>query len=568
VNTRLEIRAGQCTQAGIKPRNEDCCGIRLPEDALEREHKGVVAVVADGVGSAEAGREASEYCVQGFIADYYSTPISWSVKTSGERIIQALNSWLHAQGQRHFAAELSLASTLSALVLKSATAHCFHVGDSRIWRVRNGEIRPLTRDHRLSDGSRTWLARAMGGEYGVRLDYNAVPLEAGDRFLLTTDGVHEFLPAERLRELAESLPPEEAARAIVQAALDAGSDDNLTCQVIEVVSLPSASEEEYYRRLTELPFPPPLAPGMALDGYRILKELHASPTVQVFLAEDTDTGETVAIKTPSVNFEDDPVYIDRFMHEEWVGQRISHPNVLRVLTPRRKRSCLYYATEYLEGRSLAQWMLDHPKPPLDAVRDIAHQIIAGLRAFHRREMVHQDIKPENIMIDRHNRVKIIDFGSVFVAGLREIHSPVARSHIEGTANYIAPELFDGYAPTPKSDMFSLAVTIYEMLSGGRLPYPLVEKARKARRYDYTPLRQRNTDVPAWMDEAIRRAAHPDPDRRYEAFSEFERDLSRPNPALMRARTPLIERDPVRFWQVLSLLLLLLNLVAWLLLSGA
>ncbi len=568
MSTCLEVRAGQCSRAGVKPHNEDCCGIRIPEGGPECEHKGIVAIVADGVGSSEAGREASEYCVQGFIADYYSTPHSWSVKTSGERIIRALNSWLYAQGQRRYGSDLSLASTLAAVVLKSATAHLFHVGDSRIWLVRDGEIRCLTKDHRLIvDRNKTYLARAMGGEHEVHFDYGSIVLEAGDRLLLTTDGVHEFLPAERLRLLAEGQPPEEAARAIVQAALDAGSDDNLTCQIVEIVSLPSGSEEEYHRRLTELPFPPPLTPGMTLDGYRILRELHASPTVQVYLAEDGERGETVVIKTPSVNFEDDPAYIDRFVHEEWVGQRIEHPNVFRVLQPRRKRSCLYYVSEYLEGQSLAQWMRDHPKPELNDVRDIARQIIAGLRAFHRREMVHQDIKPENIMIDRHRRVKIIDFGSTFVAGLKEIYTPVERAHIEGTANYIAPELFDGFAPTPKSDMFSLAVTLYEMLSGGHFPYARMDEARKARRYDYTPLRQRNPAVPAWMDEAIRKAAHPDPERRYDAFSEFEQDLNRPNPALLRERTPLIERDPLKFWKALALLLLLANLLTLMLWLG-
>lgn len=561
------ILAGQASSAGIKPHNEDSCGIHIPRNRSELAHKGIVAVVADGVGSSEAGREAAEHCVLGFIADYYSTPESWSVKTSGQRVIRAINAWLYSQAQRR---GVGMASTLAVAILKSASVHLFHVGDSRIWLLRHGELRQLTQDHRLIvDRQKSFLARAMGGEHEVHVDYDRVMLEEGDRLILTTDGIHDWVDAGQLASMAGDNEPEEAAQRIIEAAQQAGSDDNLTCQIIEIVALPDMSGEEFFRRLTELPFPLPLSAGMDFDGYRIIRELHASPTVQVYLAEDTQAPEgenPVVLKTPSIQFEDDPAYIDRFVHEEWVGQRLDHPNVFKVLKPRRKRRFLYYVAEYLDGQSLAQWMLDHPRPELSEVRRIAHQIIAGLRAFHRREMVHQDIKPENIMIDRHQHVKIIDFGSVFVAGLEEIHTPLARPGVEGTANYIAPELFDGFLPSPRSDMYSLGVTLYEMLSGGHFPYGVVDRARKHRTYDYTPIRHYNREVPVWMDEAIRRAVHPNPDRRYDTFSEFEDDLNQPNPALMKSTAPLLERDPVNFWRGLAIILLVLNLILLLLLS--
>ncbi len=566
MSNKLSIDAGQCSSAGVKAQNEDCCGIRIP-DGMELTHKGIVAVTADGVGSSEAGREASEYCVQGFISDYLSTPMSWRVKTAGERIIRSLNSWLYNQGQRRYASELSLASTLAVLILKSTTAHLFHVGDSRIYLIRNRAIRCLTKDHRLVvDRNKTYLARAMGGEHEVHFDYDAEPLQIGDRFVLTSDGVHEFLDNKQIMQLALDHGPEDAAAAIVAAALQAGSDDNLTCQVIHVTGLPNQDENEFYRELTALPFPPALTPGMQLDGYRIIRELHASRTIQVYLAEDTDSGDTVVIKTPSVNFEDDPAYIDRFLHEVWVGRRINSPHVFKVYQLKRKRSCLYYVTEYLEGRSLAQWIVDNPKPDLEQVRSIIAQVIKGLRAFHRREMVHQDVKPENIMIDKHGVIKVIDFGSTQVAGLKEIYTPVQQAHIEGTANYIAPELFDGFEGSPQSDLFSLGVTVYEMLSGGHFPYGEQEEAKRRKRYDYITVRKYNLDVPIWMDGAIRKAVDPDPNKRYEVMSEFLADLTTPNPALMREHAPLLERDPVSFWRGLSILLALLNLALLYLLS--
>ena len=556
---RLIVEAGQCSQAGIKTQNEDCCGIRIPDND-ELTYKGIVAVTADGVGSSEAGKEASEYCVQGFIADYLSTPLSWSVETAGDRVIRSLNSWLYSQGQRRYSSELSLASTLAVLVLKSTTAHCFHVGDSRIYLLRDGEIRCLTNDHRLIvDRNKTYLARAMGGEYEVNFDYSNHNIKADDIFLLSTDGIHEFLSDSDINQLAQSSSDaESAATAVVDAALVAGSDDNVTCQIIRIKQLPNQDENEYYRQLTALPFPPPLDVGMILDGYRIIKELHTSVTIQVYLAEDIESSETVVIKTPSVNFEDDPAYIDKFLHEVWVGRRLDNPHVFKVHQLKRQRSCIYYITEFLEGRSLAQWILDNPEPDLDEVRDIVEQIIKGLRAFHRKEMIHQDIKPENIMIDKHKIIKIIDFGSTQVAGLQEVHTPIERLKIEGTANYIAPELFDGFEGTPHTDMYSLGVTVYEMLSGGNFPYGKLDQAKAHKHYDYISIRNHNSNVPVWMDGAIEKAVQKKPASRYETFSEFLFDLNKPNPALMKTTAPLFERNPVGFWRGLSIVLLITN----------
>ncbi len=566
MSNKLIIAAGQCTKAGIKAQNEDCCGIRIPE-GLDLTHKGIVAVTADGVGSSEAGKEASEYCVQGFISDYYSTPMSWSVQTSAERIIHSLNSWLYSQGQRRYASELSLASTLAVLILKSTTAHLFHVGDSRIYLIRKGKIKALTKDHRLVvDRNKTYLARAMGGEYEVHLEYNSIHIEAGDIFVLNTDGIHEFIDGETIKQLALAQKDAEfAATSIVQAALEAGSNDNVTCQILHIEQLPNQDENEYYRQLITLPFPPPLSAGMQLDGYRIMREIHTSVTVQVYLAEDSETGETVVIKTPSVNFEDDPAYIDRFMHEEWVGRRINNPHVFKIYDLKRHRSSLYYVTEFLEGSSLAQWILDHPNTDLNEVRRIAEQVVKGLRGFHRKEMVHQDLKPENIMIDPDDNVKIIDFGCVQVSGLKEIYTPIQDQSVQGTANYIAPELFDGFEGTPKSDMYSLGVTLYTMLSHGHFPYGQLEKAQKHKHYNYISVRQYNQQVPVWMDSALEKSIHPNPEKRYDRFSELLRDLSKPNPSMMKTSAPLIERNPIGFWRGLSVIMLCINFILlWLL----
>lgn len=556
------IHAGQCSIAGVKASNEDSCGLRIPDGELLFD-KGLAAVIADGMSGSEAGREAAESCVSGFLSDYFSTPESWSVETSGAKVLTALNRWLYAQGQQRYGSARGMVTTFSALVIKSATAYLFHVGDTRIYRWRDHQLEQLTRDHRTQVGlDKTYLSRAMGIDLNLDIDFRIVPVEPGDLFLLSTDGVHDFLPdRELIPFLQETTEDCEArAQAIVQKALDKGSDDNISCQILYLLQPPAQAAADIYRHLTDLPFPPPLEPGMVLDGYKILRELHASKRTQIYLAVDQDTQAEVVLKTPSVNYEDDAEYIDAFLHEEWAGRRIHSPHVLKVLETVRRRQCLYYVTEHLPGKTLREWMNDTPDPAFDVVRDIVSQIAAGLRAFHRLEMIHQDLKPENILIDRHGTVKIIDFGSAKIAGIEETVSPLKRDNLLGTRNYTAPEYLQGYPASNRSDIYSLGILAYEMLTG-KLPYKTEITARNLRRVNYQSARSINPEIPAWMDAALRKAVHTDVSRRYGLLSEFVHDLSQPNEALLTtALPPLLERNPAAFWRWLALASLLINLI--------
>ncbi|RMD79256.1 MAG: bifunctional protein-serine/threonine kinase/phosphatase [Gammaproteobacteria bacterium] len=555
------LRVGQHSAAGPKPLNEDSCGIRLPEGGPAL-WKGAAAVVADGVSAAEAGKEAAEACVQGFLGDYYSTPDSWTVKHAAGRVITALNRWLYGQS----AAGRGMVSTLTAVVVKGGSAHLFHVGDSRAWRLRRGELEQLTRDHQARVGERRFLARAMGLEPGVEIDYRRLGLEAGDVLALTTDGVHDVLAPEDLARLLEgaAADPEAAARRVVEAALAAGTRDNATCQVLAVEALGEADEEGLYARLQELPFPPPLEPGMILDGYRILRELHASARTQVYLALEPGTGRRVVLKTPSPSYQDDPAYIERFLHEEWIGRRVRSPHLLRFLEPRGPRQFLYQVTEHVEGQTLRQWMDDRlgrrrggpgaGPADLETARGLLEQIGKGLQALHRMDTVHLDLKPENVLVDRHGTVKLIDFGSARVGGLEELAVPWRRDGALGTLGYLAPEILQGYPATPRADVYSLGVLAYELLSGGH-PYGGPLDPRRLGRARYRPLSQRLPEIPAWVDGAIRKAVSLDPRRRQAEVAELLHDLRHPNPELVpREPLPLLERDPVAFWRGAALLL--------------
>ena len=562
----LVATLGFATDQGIKAENEDFVGALIPDEP-QLVHKGLVAAIADGMSGSEGSRQASHCCVASFLADYYSTPDSWSVKQAGQKVISATNSWLYSQGQSRFQSDKGMVSTLSILVLKSTTAHLFHVGDSRIYRLRRNNLEQLTRDHRVwLSHDKNYLNRAMGIEPRLEVDYKSCPLEQGDLFLMTTDGVHDFIDEKSLKNLLLEIPDLDClADKILQIAKNNNSDDNLTCQLLRVENLPDAKEDEIMHRHANLPFPPPLAAGMVLDGYRIEAELHASKRTQVYLATDSQNGRKVVLKTPSILYDDDAQFIEHFLHEEWAGKRINHENVVKIINTNRQKSWIYYVTEYLEGLTLRAWMDAHPKPDINTVQAIVGQIAKGLRAFHRKEMLHQDLKPENIIIDGKSVIKIIDFGSVKIAGIAEITTPKAyEKNILGTLSYTAPEYHLNQRGSVKSDLYSLGVIAYELLNGA-LPFgnfPDKPNAGNLVNLSYQPSFHFNPMVPIWIDGALKKATSLTPQSRYEDLSEFIYDLNHPNPAFLRTEDhiPLLQRNPMRFWQVLCLILLISNLI--------
>ncbi len=563
----LAITLGQYSIAGVKPQNEDFHGAYIPKGA-GLDSKGIAVAIADGVSASEGGKEASQIAVKQFLDDYFNTPDSWTVKHAVTKVLGALNLWLYNQGQRQYAGNSGLATTFCCVIFKSQTAHLFHVGDSRIYRYRQGKVECLTQDHRVQFGSESaYLLRALGIDNRLEVDYCSHPLQVGDCFLLTTDGVHDVLDTNDFLSVLQngSNDPQQCAQTLVETALARGSKDNITCQMACITQLPEADKEEFYGNLTRLPFPPDLKAGHVMDGYLILRELNATSRSQVYLAEDTlDTGiGKVVIKTPSQNFNDDPLYIDLFSHEEWVAKRLNSPHLIKLVEQaQRPRTFLYSVVEYIEGQTLRQWMLDNPNPSVAQVRATVDQISRGLRAMHRMEMIHQDLKPDNVLIDKNNTLKIIDFGSTRIAGLAEIKSVLQHNHIVGTASYSAPEYFRGEQGTNRSDIFSLGVIAYEMFTG-QLPYGEIqpEKATK-KKFVYSPARWHNPAVPDWVDAALERATHPNPEKRYSVLSEFVADLTRPNSNFIAETQtrPWIERDPLRFWKSIALIQFILIII--------
>ena len=564
----LAISIGQYSDKGRKEANQDFHGALIPDEPL-LSLKGIAIVLADGISSSDVSQVASESAVKSFLTDYYCTSDTWSVKLSAQRVIAATNSWLHAQtrqSQYLYDRDKGYVCTLSAIIIKSTTAHIFHIGDARIYRIAGNTLEQLTEDHRVVVSSeQSYLGRALGVNQQVEIDYRALPVEKGDTFVLATDGVYEHVSARLIADTINSGTHDfdGAARTIGEEAFRQGSRDNLTVQVVRIDELPISEASDIIGQETGLPCPPLWEARTIVDGYQIVREIHASSRSHIYLAVDSTNGARVAIKTPSLDLRDDPVYLQRFRMEEWAARRVNSAHVLKPLIQSRKRSYLYVVTEYIEGQTLTQWMIDNPSPSLETVRDIVEQIANGLQAFHRMEMLHQDLRPGNIMLDTTGTAKIIDFGSTRIAGIADDTDIVIGNEILGTVQYTAPEYFLGEGGSTRSDIFSLGVIAYQMLTG-RLPYGAqASRARtksQQRKLRYKSALDDRRAIPAWIDGALKKAVHPDPYQRYAELSEFVFDLRNPNKDFLQSSpTPLMQRNPLLFWQCLTGILLIIIL---------
>lgn len=553
---RLSLETGSNSQAGIKAVNEDAVGIAVPEQEYLQQVKGTVLALADGVSAAEAGGEASRTAVERFAQEYFQTPDTWSVSHSGEQVLSALNLRLFRKSHQFSDEHKGYLTTFTALVFKGRQGHFFHVGDSRLYLYRAGQLSQLTRDHLAQLGSgHAFLSRALGMDNLLHVDYGSLELKVGDVFLLTTDGVHEPLGDDGLSQLlSQQQSAEQTCRQLVEQALASGSQDNLSCLLARIKALPHQEVDEFNAELTRLPFPPPLKAGMQLDGYRILEECYASNRSQLYLVEDIESNEQWVMKTPSPNFNDDEHYIDGFIREQWIGSRIRHPNVVRIAALKRPRTALYYLMEKVPGQDLEKWRLQHadagPKRKIKIIRQIAE----GLKAFHGNDAVHQDLKPGNVLVDDQDHVTLVDFGSVFVAGIAELYRPIEQADALGTASYSDPNYLYGHNPGLQGDVYSLATLCYELFTG-HLPYgEAIENCHGAADCDrlrYVPAASHNPVIPIWFDRALEKGVSFDLTQRYHTVDALMADLNRPNPELLREDPAPREAGKLMFWKLLS-----------------
>jgi hypothetical protein len=528
----LRVTLGQHSLAKAGAVNQDFHGAMLPEGAL-RMSKGIVVALADGIGSSRVSQVASAAAVRGFLDDYYATSDAWSVRRAAQRVLSATNSWLHAQTMRsdaRFDKDSGYVCTFSALILKGRDVHMLHVGDARIYRLHPHALEQLTEDHRVHLSSvESYLGprAGRGPERGDRL-----PLLGGGSARSTCWPPTAPMPTStpprcttRSRAAATtSTPPHGCSRSAARAR---GSDDDCTVQLLRIDELPAADAAPLHAAARR-----PRHRAAARTP-RALRGLHAGARTPCELAQPRAPGRgrcdrpaggaQAALGRPARR----PEYLDSFVLEEWVARRVDSVHVLKASAIERARGHLYVAMEYVDGQTLAQWMVDHPRPSLDSVRASSTQLASGLQALHGKEMLHQDVRPENVMIDRTGTVRSSTSRRPMWRAWPMGRARARPLAIAGTLQYTAPEYFTGQGGSARSDLFSLAVIAYQMLTG-QLPYGLhvsrVRSPADVNRLRYVPARHLRPDLPSWVDAVLQKALNPNPAKRQEAVSELAHDL--------------------------------------------
>jgi serine/threonine-protein kinase len=264
--------------------------------------------------------------------------------------------------------------------------------------------------------------------------------------------------------------------------------------------------------------------GQQIDHYRIEAAVAESGMASIFRATDLRDGRTVALKIPHAAMESDPIFFDRFRREDEIGATMDHPNVMRTY-PAEERSRVYMVMEWVPGRLLRKILADEGKLPQERAIHVALQILDALEYIHRRGVVHRDLKPENIMVDEHGNVKLIDFGIASKEGSRRL-TYAGFSQTLGTPDYISPEQVKGKRGDQRSDIYSLGIMLYEMLTG-RTPFsgpsPLAIMNDRLINHPYPP-REANPEISPQLQEVIYRALERDPRNRYPDAHEFALDL--------------------------------------------
>ena len=563
---------------GVKEINQDAYAYHISSNELSPSH---VFVIADGVSSSTVSQVASDFATSEFVKLFNIAPEQWSIKTRAEAIIKELNARLYTRTQRSafcYTPEKGYVCTLSVAILTGNRLDVFHVGDCQVQLVSDNATSPvlLTHPHRHvsdSEPSQTYLSNALGVKANIDIDHTSHTLSASSTIAISTDGVHEFvsLPGILNKINGAEILSENQSALLVHEAFNQGSDDNLTLLLIkyQIGNESGSNDSEPHVHLCKPAFKE-LETGDKIDGITLERQLYSSARSHVFIAslqahKGTHEQHPVVVKTPSTDFSQSPEMLNVFLIESWFARRLNSTHVVKSPTHlnlglKHRPTAFYSISDYVKGQTLAQWSFDNPTPSLEQIRDIIEQVGKGLQAMHRQGILHRDIRPENIMISEQGHCTIIDLGSAALADAPSLYS---SAPIPGAALFAAPEYFLGNIGTERSDLFSLAVLTYYLLCGR---YPYHSKLAHCRTFaeqkklKYETALDPKRPIPTWVDSALKRALHVNPDKRYSTLSEFLYSLRYPNPTQHTAYEPLVKRHPLFVYKVLILALIFSNLV--------
>ncbi|MEN5302416.1 bifunctional protein-serine/threonine kinase/phosphatase [Pseudomonas sp. TWI628] len=545
----LQLSFAQASATGPRTENQDALRLVTPAPELAAS-KGYLFALADGVSQCADGGLAARASLQALAMDYYATPATWGVAQALDRLLLAQNRWLRAQGSQ------PLLTTLSALVLRGRRFTLAHVGDCRAYRWHAGHLQCLSEDHVWDQpGMQHVLKRALGLDQHLLVDYLDGELQAGECYLLLSDGVWASLGDQHIQAVLREQPDlQSAADTLVASAHHNGSQDNASALLVRVEQLGTANLGDTLAQLQQWPLPGPLREGQALDGWQVETRLAHSRQSLLYRVRDAQ-GQPWLLKTLPGEREQEPGAAQGLLLEEWFLRRVAGRH-FPELHAASQRQHLYYVMREHSGKTLATQLDDHGPLALAQWLEIARQLLQAAGVLHRRNLLHRDIKPENLHLGDDGQVRLLDFGLAYCPGLSQ--DPLHE--LPGTPSYIAPEAFEGQPPSPRQDLYAVGVTLYRLLTG-HYPYGEIEAFQRPRFGQAVNPSRYRPDLPEWLQHNLLQAVAADPAQRFETAEQWLLLLERGDRQELPSRPrPLLEREPLKVWRTLALLSLLLNLI--------
>jgi serine/threonine protein phosphatase PrpC len=551
----LKFSLGESSVTGPRPRNEDYIGAVTPSDE-HLEVKGAVLMVADGVSGGSGGQEAAEMTVRTVSADYYATPDTWTIQHSLEKVLDAANRWVLSQAQAN-KAMAGMATTLSLMVLRGQRYVLAHVGDTRIYRLRNQTIEQLTTDHVWDrPDMRHVLKRAVGLDKTLLVDYAEGLLEAGDVYAIMSDGVWESVGDAAIHHAMMLYnTPQMTAEHLTKLAIEKGGQDNASVIVVKIEEIGDDNVADLLSDAESLKVPPKLKVGEVLDGFEVLQILHDSRATVLYQVKNA-AQQLFVLKTLQPLLANDKASCQGLMNEEWLAKRVVSQCVPQILPlAKGQRNYLYYVMTWHEGATLQQRLENDHHFTVNGVAKVGLDLVRGLSMLHRLNIVHRDIKPANIHIGSDGRLRILDLG---VALNTTLPTPETMDN-PGTPSFMAPELFDGKVADNQSDIYAAGVTLYHLLTR-KYPYGEIEPFQKPRFGEPIRPSRYRPEIPAWLENVVLKAIAREKDKRFETAEEMLHALEHGElKPIAIQRTPLIARARLVKWQWLAIFSIILNL---------
>src|SRR5437870_6013247 len=487
-----------------------------------------------------------------------------------------------------------MGTTLTACIFRNKEVSVGHVGDCRVYLVRNGQVKKLTSDHTyvemqrklgliseedaMSSELRSVLTRSLGQNPLVQVDFSKSPLMNRDCVVLCSDGLHTLFMEHELADVVTRMTPADACTHFINTAENRGAEDNISIQVIRIEEVRKTA---FYQGLSSLyaaskgEGPTPVSGidvevGQVLDDrFEIIETIHRSGMSTVFKAIDRKTGETVAVKVPLMNLEADPAFYSRFEREEEIGKKLDHPGILKII-PVEQKSRPYIVMEYVKGQTLDRLMQTIGILPISDTMKIASNVCGALQYMHERGVIHRDLKPSNIMLCDDGTHRIMDFGIAKTEALRRITFG-GFSPTMGTPDYMSPEQIKGKRGDQRTDIYSLGAILYEMLTG-QVPFqgPNVYAVMNARLVGDPPApRSLNPEISPQVEEIVLHAMERDPFKRYHSAADMKAELDAPETVRVTGRHQRLRRAAPWKWKFrqirMILITALLPVIAFLLL---